>query len=214
MFFGFAFGRMKFPKLSLLLSVCVAAIVPSEAAIVLQIDITNPNAVVFRSTTANAQSNGSADADYEGGITIENFFISARNITTAVALSGNLTSSGATASFNELVTFNFGNSTPVSADDLSVYHAPLNTGGVQTFSTSLQAFTGSGSVDLSTHASALWAVGQTGDVLLSYQNVGGQRVVIGQWEIVSSIPEPSAYAAIFGGMALGCAIFSRRRRVR
>lgn len=191
---------MRYP-LSLLLASSLM-VGSSFGAVVLTIDISNPTVTVFTAVANNSQSNDTVLVDYGGGIAIRDFFVGNESITVAnpVVFTGNWTARGTTSSYNETVTFTYGNANPVPARDLSVYYNVLNAANNQVFVTSAAPFTGSSTADFSDYAN-LPAVGATGDVFSDYQN----GVVLGQWVV---IPEPStAFLGAIGALAL-----LRRRR--
>ncbi len=170
------------------------------ASAVLLINVSDPSNVTFSAVANNSAITGTSRVDYSDGITLDNFFTSNQSILLGnpLAISGNLTAAGTALSYNETVTFSYGNPNPVPGVDLSIYYNTITPGANQTFVTTAPPFTGVGSADMSPYASALPAHGASGSVLMSYQ--GG--LVIGEWQAIA-VPEPEEYAAAAGaGLAL------------
>jgi hypothetical protein len=186
------------PLLSLL------AIASSHAATVITINIANPSAVIITALSVNSAVTGNLDVNFNGGISLRNFFTANESITlgSPLAISGNWTSRGTTSAFNEMVTFAFGNANVVPGVDLSIYNVDAPNGDDQNLLSTDTAFTGTATIDMSgfTH---MPAVGATGDVNLGY--LGSQGGVIGTYSV---IPEPSAAMLGLVGMV---ALFLRRR---
>lgn len=180
---------------------------PAIASVVLLINVSNPAHVTFNAVANNSANNGHIRADYDGGIALDNFFTSNQSILLAnpLAITGNLTSIGTSRSFNEAVTFNYGNGTPVPGRDVSLYYNTTDTAAYQEFSTSAPPFTGSSWADLSAFAAGLPAHGATGSVLMSYS--GG--TTIGEWQ-VTAVPEPTEYMAFATAGMVGFVLWRRR----
>ncbi|MEY3896812.1 MAG: hypothetical protein RLZZ214_2332 [Verrucomicrobiota bacterium] len=176
----------------------------SEAALVITINIANPAAVVITSVANNSLVAKDLTVNFDGGISFRNFFTANESITTAnpLAISGTWTARGASASYNEMVTFAFNNAAVVPGVDLSIYNVAAVNSDDQNFTTTAAPFSGSSSVNMSafTHLPAVGATGSVNSGFLSTQ--GGS---IGTWVVV---PEPSS--AVLG--LIGSLSLIRRRR--
>lgn len=195
---------MKFKPLLAALLGLVAVGVSAQAAVVLTIDISNPAAVVITAVANNSQSAGTASVNFFGGISFRNFFSADQSIAeaTPLAITGSWTAVGTTSSYNQMVTFDYGNPSVLPGVDLSIYNSIAPNEDTQKFVTTAAPFTGSSIVNFSGFT-FLPTVGTTGDVNIGYQpSFGG---VIGQWQV---IPEPST--AMLG--AIGALALIRRRR--
>lgn len=179
----------------------------SHAAVVVTIDITDPSAAVIRSVANNSLVNVNLGVNFLGGISFRNFFTANESIpiTSPLAISGNWTARGTTSSYNEMVTFAFGDQDVVPGVDLSIYNGLAPDTDDQIFVTSAAPFTGSSTVDLSSFTN-LPAVGATGDIYSGF--LDSQGGLIGSWQIII-IPEPSTSLLGLVGI-LG--ILHRRRR--
>ncbi|GAA5483089.1 PEP-CTERM sorting domain-containing protein [Haloferula sargassicola] len=177
----------------------------ASAALVVSIDISDPSAAVVTGLPAGSSSTGNLTVNFNGGISFRNFFTSDESITLAdpLPISGDWRPAGTSTSYNETVTFVYGDPDVVPGVDLSIYNSGAGAGDLQTFATGERAFFGSSVIDLSSF-SALPEVGTTGDVMIGFQS--SQGGMIGQWIV---IPEPASLslAALGGGMLL-----LRRRR--
>lgn len=176
----------------------------SQAAVVLTINIANPSAVVITSVANNSLATAILTVNFDGGISFRNFFTANESITLAnpLEINGNWTALGASASYNEMVTFAFNNSAVVPGVDLSIYNVDTPPQDDQNFVSSAAPFTGSSTVNMSTFTH-LPAVGTTGAVHVGF--LASQGGVIGSWEV---IPEPStALLGLIGSLGL-----LRRRR--
>ncbi len=184
----------------------------SEAAVVLQIDVSDPSAVVIKATPGLSLTTSNLRRALDG-ITIENFFTSAVNYPASSNSSGDLIDTLGIVNqggFSGFGTFEYSNNDGAfgSANDLSVFRNGGDGTPDQIFTTGTRAFTGSETFDFSSTASAIPASGTTGDVITGYFNSGtpDHGEVIGQWVVV--IPEPSS--ALLG--ALGLLLVAKRRR--
>ncbi len=117
---------------------------------------------------------------------------------------------------------------PRTFDPVTFQETSTDQSGIMGFSTSLAAFVGR--VTFTGVVSAdIPFIGQTGDVFTGYldhmplppgmqstSDLGyyGEKVLIGQYEVIdsSAIPEPSTYAAVFGGVSLALVILRRRNK--
>jgi len=176
----------------------------SHAAVVVTIDITDPSAAVIRSVANNSLVNVNLGVNFLGGISFRNFFTANESIpiTSPLAISGNWTARGTTSSYNEMVTFAFGDQDVVPGVDLNGLAEDTVE---QIFVMSAAPFTGSSTVDLSSFMN-LPAVGATGDIYSGF--LDSQGGLIGSWQIII-IPEPSTSLLGLVGI-LG--ILHRRRR--
>jgi hypothetical protein len=202
-----------------ILAVCLPAFLftlphQSLGAIVLLIDVSDPANVTFTATANNSAVAGNLSADFNGGITLKDFFTSNENIGVGdpLAISGTWISRGASSSFNEAVTFDFdantGNVEP--GVDLSLYHNVVNPSNLQQFITSAPPFTGSSTADLSL-LTFLPNPGATGSVYMGY--LGSHGGILGEWMAVA-VPEPSAVAVVTGQVLLltGLALRLHRKK--
>lgn len=203
---------MKTSSLILALT-CVALSSPAQAGVVLQVDLSNLNAVTFSSVNQNAQNSTSVDALY--GISLMDFFTS--------ATFAPQTPSG-------INTVSVGLSPTGSGQDIDTYYSvgsngsytglTLNlTGGSSlgttwSFNSSSRAFSGSATADFHLIPSGgLPLVGATGDIKIgAYGSVVEPGTIIGQWEVVNlaAVPEPASVGVV-AGLVLGGFAFARRR---
>lgn len=202
---------MALPKLTFL-AFAIAGFALSgqaDAAVVLVIDISNPAAVTFTSTSANSQTNSSLNIGSEG-FTIQNFFTSSANYASATGVGGNLAPTGSSFTYTQLGTFNFeaNNGNFVAGNDLSIYSSGGTTAGSQVFSTGTRAFNGVATVDFSSTPGALPTSGTTGNVYSGYFQSGttGHGLLIGTFQVV---PEPSSLLICALGLTVVC---GKRRR--
>lgn len=190
--------RFTFPKL-LIAGFCLSSW--SSAAVVLTIDISNPNAVVVTAVANNSQSAGELEVDFNGGVSLRNFFTATVDLTEGVAVTGNWTGRGTIRSYNELVSFAYGSADVVPGVDLSIYYNVTDAIERQKFVTTAPPFTGTSTFSLAGIAN-LPALGSTGDIHIGYN---GSNNVLGQYLV---IPEPATLGLLaFSGLLLG-----RRRR--
>lgn len=201
----------------------VATAATSRAQLLLTIDVSNVSAVKITATgTAPAYSynNGAGDTPVYGGgassfkgedgITLVGF------LTADSLYTGNV---GPGASSSTLTDYS-GNSTfdqfyVISGHlrDLNIF--ANNTSSDLVFANGHAAFTGEAVFDLS--------AGDWADLVsrLPTYPAGGNIVLynefsfaLGTWSVTSAVPEPSTYAAIFGGIALVGVVLRRRRAAR
>ncbi|MDQ8207949.1 hypothetical protein QEH52_10530 [Coraliomargarita sp. SDUM461003] len=185
---------------TLIASVSLSATV--SHAINLTIDISDLSNILLISETDHSLINATGDVGFAVGISLEDFFTSPQDLTDSVSIGGDLTARGTTLSYNETVSFAFGDGAVVVGDDLSIYST---VGGEnQEFVTSAPAFTGVGTINLSAFAAAIPSIGATGLINNGYQP--SQGGAIGTWSV---IPEPSSFALITGMMGL-VAVGARR----
>lgn len=167
---------------------------PANGQVLLLVDITDPNNVLF-SATGNAPGINDSTSNQIQGITLIDLFHVDFGVNDEL-LSGNLISAGGSAPFDTLL-----NNFPpgVTARDLNLFK---ETDGVQqTFSTSAPAFTGTGMT-----AGLVGAeFRSTGDIIVG-DTIGGSGEVLGQWSV---IPEPSSGALSILALA---ALWAARRR--
>ncbi len=214
---------MRLLPTSLLLLSAVAA----QAAVLIQIDVSDPTNVTF---TATGTFSGTDNSTYttDDGVDLMAFFTGGAELDGAAqavipkpveAIRGNFTASGALAAYNDWVRDNDINELGL---DLNLYESPSGSGlnasvpgvlaanlvgSLQTFSTTSAAFTGASTIDFTKEAQFLPQVGATGEIRPGYgANLGAS---IGQWII---IPEPSTYAILLGAGVLAAATIARRRR--
>lgn len=176
-----------------LLAICCSS---SFAAVVLNVNIDNPNSIVFSSTTANSESTF-LDIDSSGnGIALVEFFTG--NTTTTpptppVLNSGAIdvfdSSAGTTRQdLNKIFIDTFDGWDP---DDIALFTDNSNL-FTMSFDSSKRALTGTAIHNLSGflgHPS----VGDMGDVVVGDP---ASNLIIGQWRAVSAVPEPSAFLCL------------------
>lgn len=189
------------PVAAIALALSTAA---SSAAVIMTIDISNPAAVRVTAIANNAQVNGSITVNYNGGISLRDFFTAPSSIPygNPVGISGNWKAAGAVASYAEMVTFVFESPDPVPGRDLSIYNRTAPESDEQTFTTTSSPFTGTSTFNFSSIGN-LPAIGTIGDVNIGFMSTHGG--VIGQWQV---IPEPSVALV----SSLGILTLFRRRR--
>jgi hypothetical protein len=189
---------------TLFLGAAATTSVTSFGAVVLTINVQDPSHVTFTAVANNSAITADVLVNYDGGITIKNFFTPAQTILlgSPLAISGNLTGRNAGLAYTAAVTFVFPAPTPVTGQDLSIYYNGAS-GNLQQFSTTAAPFTGSSSANLSTFAAGLPVAGGSGDV---YSSFNGS--IIGQW---NAVPEPSE---TMGAIGMGLIAFACIRRAR
>lgn len=199
----------------------VAQIASTQAAILLIIDISDPNQVKVTATAALSSGASSQRLGYEG-ISLLNLLKAGANIpdtsvvpslvatsnlfpTQSPALSG-----GIPSRYTGLASYDFdaGSGTLGAGNDLGVY---MNGGGAtadsQIFTTGQRAFQGESVWDLSAYTSMLPDAGTTGNIISGYLASGnGHGVLLGEYSV---IPEPSSFA--LGAIAASVLAIRRRR---
>jgi hypothetical protein len=200
---------MRLPKIAISSAISLLVLVSfqrSEALVLLTIDVSNPSAVTFTSTTNVAGQNSVLTSNFDG-FTVENFFTATEELNQETVVLGNLTTTaGGGYSYDILQTFNFDANDGVfgPGNDLTIYS--FTTAGAQIFNTATRAFTGVATVDFSDEASSLPAGGTVGQIYAGYLKSGNpQYVLIGQWTV---IPEPACALLL----PLGLIPLCRRRR--
>jgi hypothetical protein len=194
-----------------ILTICglfVFAPVPANAATVLEVDISDPAAVMVSSTTAPAMINASSPEN--NGVTLIDLFpensatVDAAVTSGAINLLGVNEQDGARGAdlAGHFVDFFAGGWTP---DDLSIYYFPFNSVGVNYARTDTRAIAGTVVIDLT--GFALPSPGTTGNVVIDSPDDGK---VIGQFLVVPepAIPELASLAAL---LCLGSLKRPRRR---
>jgi hypothetical protein len=192
--------------LLLLLGLIGFATTPSLRAVTLLIvDDSNPSAITITSTGANPLV---ADGNYEtfDGVDLVSFFSS--GLFTGNSISGNLTAAGVTQPYNVWTV----DDTTGPYTDFNLYVTAGNE--TQTFDTSVPAFTGTATVDLSAFTIDLPADGATGNLVSGYVGPGlygyigpGVSPALGQWVVVA---EP-ALSALLGGLGVLVGVVVGRR---
>ena len=172
---------------------------PADAAVLIEVDISNLSAVTFTATSANASQNV-ASYDAWNGVTLDNFFNGNNTSAETVAIGSlwalNGSGTGSTQLGKIYINNTYGN---WSRNDVNFY----NDAGVNiSFNTSEQAFTGTLSYDLSGFT-GFRTVGSSGDIIAGDP---GSAPIFGQWQI---IPEPSSALLV---LASSLYFILRRRR--
>ncbi len=173
-----------------------AAASASDIVVVLEINATDPSAVVFTATGAasNAIDNS---VSTNSGVTLLDLFASDIDLGFVTpASAGDLTASGATAPFNRIVN---GFST-VGLRDLNMWNAGSSSD--MDFNFTDAAFTGSWTIDLS--GATFGGPGRFG-FIVSDDDPANTGEIIGEWRLV---PAPGGVAVLGIGGIVGL----RRRR--
>ncbi len=214
---------MRLIHLSLLLLSAVAA----QAAVLIQIDVSDAANVTFTATGSFAEI---ANSDYptNDGVDLMAFFTGGSEIAAALVpipiglerVGGSLTAAGAQDAYNNWTRDNVTKDMNI---DLNLYFevggseataaVPLAASaqkpvGFQLFSTNSAAFTGTGFIDFTTESQYLPQIGASGEIRPGYSD-NGLGSSIGRWLV---IPEPSTYALLLGAGVLAVAAIARRRR--
>lgn len=173
-----------------------ALVSATQAAVLLQIDVTNPQFVIIQTT---GEAPGLDDSSYATteGFFLKDFFSGNGNGTAGVALFSDLKATESTEYYSPYGT-NYG---LLSARDINIYST--NT-APQIFTTSSPAFAGLAVFDFIAFAAILPELGMTGDIHLGDTLNGSVGPIIGEWQIVDGlVPEPSTLALIgVGGVLL------------
>ncbi|YCM42491.1 hypothetical protein V2O64_14365 [Verrucomicrobiaceae bacterium 227] len=182
----------------------------ATAAVVLEIDISNPAAVVFSATSGTSSTDSTLRRTYDG-FTIENFFTTEVTYSNLSDSTGDLVDQlGIGPSYSGFGTFEYSDNVGdfKAANDLSIFTNEGDAVPNQVFAVGSVAFTGSETYDFSSTPAALPSPGATGNVISGYFQSGtaDHGEVIGQWVVV--VPEPSA--AVLG--VLGMLMLVKRKR--
>jgi len=170
-------------------------------SILITINQYHPDAVTFTTTGNPAIVNDSSEFNLFG-VDLVGYFTSGVTVAGS-GISGDLTPAGTTAPFNNWFTDNY---LTTSNEDVNLY--VNNSVQLQSFSTTLPAFTGSATINLATFLADLPATGSSGPIYSGYSRNPG--VQIGTWIVV---PEPSSLAQLgLGGLALVGIMAWRGRR--
>ena len=200
---------MTMMKRIIMLSVIAASVLFNAtvgATTILTIDVSDPSAVVFSATGANADANDTSFTSFHG-IVLRQFLIAAATELKILSGTGTLSGGGSGQAYDEIYSSEF--SPPLSPRDLNLYSR--FGAAAQTFSTAAPAFSGATTWDLSHLSGLLPSPGAAGDVFAG--DAGGiGPVAIGQW---AAVPEPSTYAALtsLGWVGL-CIAYRKRRRAK
>jgi hypothetical protein len=185
--------RLFFSILSALAIVCSSG----RAEILLTVDVSDPENVVFSAT--DGVPSEAANVDSLVGFSLLGFL----NADSEVAFdgTGDLEANGMDAAYLSFLSLNFSSGPFTSGKDINIY-ANLDA-GAQNFLTSAPAFSGAIAFDLSSIASLLPTAGGSGLIQIGDGSTVGP--VIGSYEVV---PEPAACLLVgAAGMLL---IFRRR----
>ncbi|MDP0499718.1 MAG: PEP-CTERM sorting domain-containing protein [Verrucomicrobiota bacterium JB022] len=197
-------------KRLVLASLATCAAISAQAAVLLEIDISNPAAVRFTATGNLAAADSVYPASINGGITIENFFTSSVTINQDSPVGGTLTPFlNGNALYDLFGSYEYAENVEFgTGNDLSVYSSESSES--QIFSTESIAFAGEAVFDFSAFIELLPAIGTTGNIFPGY--TFDAEPAVGQWTVVgAAIPEPSTYAMGAGLLALGAVALRRRK---
>src|SRR3569833_286798 len=180
----------------------------------LTINDSNPSAVTVTATGLNASV---SDSSIEGRIGVEllGFFSQDQyNLYNEFPANPALFGSGMTLSYNCIAADNYSTEAGAYLDlGFFVNDASPAANDFQTFSTSQPAFSGSWTIDFTSFgvdSSALPTAGSHGQIKPGYSGQPG--TVIGSWEVVNTVPEPSAGSFLLLGSAAGMIFWCRCAR--
>jgi hypothetical protein len=180
----------------------------------LTINDADPSAVIFTATGHNASVDDSSTEGRIGAELLGFFSQTQYNLYNAFPPNSALFGSGMTLSYNCIASDNYSTE---GGDylDLGFFVNDENPAAndLQTFSTTSPAFSGSWTINLAgfeVDASALPADGSRGQIMSGFSGQPGN--VIGAWEVVNTVPEPSAASFLLFGSAAGFAFWRRRAR--
>ncbi len=189
------------------LALCLIAPVAVNAAVLLEINVSNAAEVTITSTGLFADADDSTRSLYDG-VNLDRFLTDVPPPGPNPTVLGNLTPTGSPIAYSLV----FWDDYSGSMVDLNLFNE--HSEYTQSFSTSARAFTGAATIDLSDIATLLPTAGTTGSIFAGYSGNATAEIPlteIGQWRVVA-IPEPSTYAAFLGVAALAAAVLLRRRR--
>ena len=182
--------------------------------ILLTINDSNPSAVTITATGVNSAVN--FDSTVNEGVDLLSFFsVDEAGMDVGQDSTGNLQGGGSEISYNAVYSDNDSSAGGANFDlKLYVDDTSPGSGTLENFSTTQAAFTGSWTFDLSSFGvdpSALPAAGTDGEILSgnSLSSVPGE--VIGDWQVVSSVPEPATTSLLaLGALMMGVVLYRRR----
>ncbi|GHC07977.1 PEP-CTERM sorting domain-containing protein [Cerasicoccus arenae] len=186
----------------LIAALCLCSQLP--AALILEIDVSDPSAVVF-TAVPNVASANSSGYSAEEGINLIDFFTSAVGV-----VNGNsLLPSALSLDGVVMDSFLYGDFV-FSGDNLNIYAAD-SSDPISIVAGEIP-FSGSVTFNLSGVAGLLPLSGATGNIQGGDSTPVGS--VFGQWQAVgvAVIPEPSTYLMIISAVGLTGFVFYRRRR--
>ena len=173
----------------------------ASGAVLLQVNLTDTSHVVI-SAVANPSSLTDSAYANGAGVSLLSFFHGAFPGFDDVGL----ISSTLTTAQSPSVSYDFfAPNTIGGAEALNIYKEDGST--TQSFVTGLTSFTGSVILDLSAYSAYLPTTG--GDIVSG--DLNGNSGVLGQYTVISAVPEPATYAVIFGFIVLLGSTLSRRR---
>jgi hypothetical protein len=194
---------MKITQLTKLSILALAGVALSTTAYaenyLLTVDVTDIANVTF-TTTGNPASVNDSSTTYSHGVELMDFFTS--NSGFAQPATGNLKGGGLSLSYI---------SASNGGGEYLNFHGSTFGDPSQNFTTSVAAFNGSASVDMSSASETLPGVGATGNIYAGNSSALGP--IIGQWQVIGAapVPEPGTLAlAALGGA--GALVYARRRK--
>jgi len=199
-------------KTILLLTTCIFGIALEKSSatpptFLLTIDDSNPSAVIFTTTGLNPVVDDTGRTA-NSGIDLLNFFNqSEAGFLHELLPNSSLKGGNMTLSYDSVISDGAGNL------DLGLYVSGSTPGATQpeTFSTTQPAFTGSWTINLSSlglSASVLPAIGSQGQIQSGYSGDPGN--IIGSWQVVTTVPEPSSASLLLLGSGVGFVVWRRR----
>ncbi len=187
-----------------------------RAAVVLNIDLSDPSAAVISASGAFADAND-ASANSGRGIILRELLTANQTSNSSLIGTGDLVGGGSGEAYNVFLTKPaFG---ALGARDANLFFLDglfLGT-ATQAFSTTAPAFSGVATWNLSSISALLPGPGATGDIFAGDQD-GVGPVAIGQWAVLgatAAIPEPSSFAiwSLLGLVVGGSYRYRRKRQV-
>ncbi|MCC5840220.1 MAG: hypothetical protein JJT96_08855 [Opitutales bacterium] len=177
----------------------------------IQVDVSNPEAVVF-TATGNAPLVLNEATRLFQGVILQDFFPAGSNQGEGFTEEVFATNSalGPTNDSGDFIPYDIALITPGSPD-LEIAHAGRFGGAYQIFDPASAAFSGSLILDLSDYMlPSAGAIGPIStDSFLAEDFSFGEPDIIGQWQV---IPEPRFYGALFGLISLAWVVSRRRRQ--
>ncbi|MCP5516829.1 MAG: PEP-CTERM sorting domain-containing protein [Verrucomicrobiales bacterium] len=188
-----------------------AGVVTTQAAVLLQVNVSDPTAVTITATSAHATLNDNSASTF-AGVTLADFFNAPAGLNVFFMTFSTLSPAGTAQTYNWF----YNNDLSASDRGLNLYR-DLASPQTQIFTTAAPAFTGSATLDLTKLGGVvlplglLPTVGTIGNLVVGDGEGAGSGATIGQWQVV--VPEPSTWGVV-SLVALGSVGVVMRRRNR